>query len=141
MLALRAISNVNFKPVLEDGAPTSTSDIVNAAKFCNALSLCLDFKPARLDYRHGWVVNGTDSKSVAASWYLTILNTNKKATTFVFGKVNGKLPLIVGLDVIRCFKTDNILEAFKMFFKRPKDSHVKQFYTYTSNGDSQNPRL
>lgn len=76
-----------------------------------------------------------------ASWYLTVNDTNKNATTFIFDVIDGESPLIVGLDVKRYSKTDNISIPTIISFQSLTDTNVKEVFTYISNDDDQNPRL
>lgn len=141
MLALRAPSAPDVSPILDDGAPTASGGIDNAAKLYNTLGLCLNLIPPRMLYINRWGINGTDAKPIVASWYLTVNKTKKNGNTFIFDLIDCERSLIVGLDVRRSSKTDNVSIPPIISLKRPTNSIVKDFYTYISNDDDQNPRL
>lgn len=50
---LGSCSTVDVNPILDEGAPTSTGGIENAAKLCNMLAMNLNLKPPRSLYHHG----------------------------------------------------------------------------------------
>lgn len=138
---LGSSSIIDVIPILDEGAPTSTGGIDNAAKLCNILGMNLKLKPSRSLYHHRWGMNAADSKHVVASWYLTINDLNKKSAMFVFDPVEGESPLLIGLDTKQYSTTDNLSKPTTNSFKTPTDLHVKSFYTYIAHNDGQHIKL
>jgi len=62
-------------------------------------------------------------------------------TTFVFDMVDGKSPLIVGLDVKKHSNTMNIERLSTVIFKKPSDTLNRDFLTYIANENGGNEWL
>lgn len=82
----------DLNPILDEGAPTSTGGIRNAARLCVALGIALNLDEPRDVYLHGWGDRCADAKIIKYSWTITIQDVNDLPTSFIFDLVDGDSP-------------------------------------------------
>lgn len=107
----------------------------------DALAIPLKLATPRKRYKHGWGTNCADAREVIVTWYLTINDRNGNATTLPFDLVEGRSPLILGLDVKQYSNTLNRQDPPVIEFQRPSDTAVRQFEIYQAKDEDGNPRL
>jgi len=81
---------------------------------------------------HGWGSECLDAKLIECSWTLTLFDLNGRQTSLTFDLVQGRSPLILGLDVKEFSNTLNLKENPYIEFKRPFDTATRMFRTYIS---------
>lgn len=79
---------------------------------------------------HGWDLNCADARPIINTWYLMASDRNGRPETFTFDIMDGKSPLIIGLDLKRYAITDNLASTPCIRFERPQDSEDREFITY-----------
>ena len=131
----------DINPILDEGAPTSTGGIINASQICDFLCIPLTLRPPRTDYHHGWGLDCSGAKPIKHTWDLTINDINGKPTLISFDLVNGRSPLLVGLDIKRYADTLNRTTPSTLVFKRPEDTTERKFHTYIAPDDDGNERI
>lgn len=128
-------------PIIDEGAPTSTGGMTNAARICDMLGIRFEVQEPRSHYMHGWGIECSDAKPIKCTWGLTVMDTRNLPVTFTFDLVEGDSPLIVGLDFKQYADTYNRDEPRMVKFKRPHDVHVYTMYTYIAKDLTGNMRL
>lgn len=116
--------------MLDEGAPTSTGGIINAARLCDVMELPLRLRAPRQEYKHGWGAEFLDAKSRTWKWDLMVEDGYGKPNVMKFDLVEGKSPLIIGLDVKRYADTLNRGEPPRIVFRRPFDTSDRKLHTY-----------
>lgn len=81
----------------------------------------MDLSSPRSVYRHGWGAQSANAKTVAATWYLEILDARVWPTTIPFDIVEGSTPLLIGLDVTRHAYMVNRADPSYISFRSPTD--------------------
>lgn len=117
-------------PILDEGAPTSTGGIENAATLCDILGIPLVLDPPRDNYLHGWGDECLGAKPIVRSWTLTVHDVTEKPTALTFDLVQGSSPLIVGMDVRAYCNTYNLGSQRYILMKRPTDTEKRTLFTY-----------
>lgn len=62
---------VDSNPIFDEGAPTPTTGIHNAATLCDILGIPLILDAPREQYEHGWGQECHDARLITATWTLT----------------------------------------------------------------------
>lgn len=132
---------LNLNPILDEGAPTSTGGLINAARICDMLGISFSLDPPRSEYLHGWGTECAGARPILCSWDLKVSDAHGKPTTFTFDLVEGESPLILGLDVKRFANTDNLAAPPYIRFKRPQDIDTRVFHTYIEPDHDGNDRI
>lgn len=127
--------------MLDEGAPTSTGGVIDAMRLCDALARPLNLRAPREEYSHGWGTNCADAKKIKWSWDLMVEDMDGKPTMLTFDLVEGRSPLIIGLDVKRHADTMNRAETPSIVFRRPCDTSDRSFYTYIAKDGDGNDRI
>ena len=139
---MRSIApRMDLNPILDEGAPTSTGGILNAAALCDALGRELVLDPPREEYYHSWGSIGADPKPIVAAWSMVVNDVENRPTVIEFDLVRGESPLIMGLDIKRYADTVNSDSPSWIRFKRPCDTRERKFFTYIDNDETGNRRL
>lgn len=123
-------------PILDEGAPTSTGGIENAATLCDILGIPLNLDPPRERYYHGWGDGCYGAKMVVCSWTLTVHDTTGKPTALTFDLVPGSSPLIIGMDIRAHCDTFNRDKQKYVRMKRPSDAEERILFTYLVPDDN-----
>lgn len=129
------------KPIMYEGAPTSTGGMEDAVTMCNLLGI--PFKVEKPDevYMHGWGTDCAGARQVKCSWEITIMDESNRPVSLIFDLVEGRPPLITGMDLKRYADTCNRTVPGTITFKRPQDKHVFKLCTYILKDNMGNLRL
>lgn len=84
-------------------------------------------KPPVEIFRHGYGPEMHGAKTVLCSWTLVIEDIQGRAQSFLFHLVEGDDPLLIGEDVVRKGKVDNIENLFLL---QQPDGGFNSFHTY-----------
>lgn len=114
---------------------------MEAATICDLLGKPFEVHPPDEVYMHGWGSECAGARQVKCKWELTVMDNADWPVTLKFDLVEGRSPLIVGMDVKKFADTCNRATPSTLTFKRPNDVRVYQLYTYISNDATNNPRL
>lgn len=128
-------------PIIDEGPPTSTGGMINAAALCDQICIALHVENPRAQYLHGWGEQCKDTKPIRCSYSLKITDASNWPATLTFDLVNGISPLIVGMDVRHYPDTCNRKWHHTISFKRPYDTRDYTLYTYIGDDDTGNRRL
>lgn len=90
---------------------------------------------------HGWGTACADPKPIKGYWQLTIMDMNNYPFTLEFDIVNGRSPLIIGLDSAQYADTCNLSRPNTFSIRRPQDRQIYNLHTYTAHDDTGNNRL
>lgn len=118
--------------VLDEGAPTSTGGLVNAARLSDMMGLEPMIDPPRERYLQGWGEQRADARPIVYTWNMVEMDTRNQSTAIAFDLVEGESPLIVGMDVKRYADTYNKTRPPTIVIKRPSDTAERVFHKYIS---------
>lgn len=135
------MSRSDSNPIIDDGAPTSTGGIIEAAALCDALDIVLHVEKRRSIDMHGWGDKCSDAKLICCSWKLTVMYVANNPVTLYFHLFEGSSPLIFGMDVRRYSDTCNRVQHTTITFTRPADTQEHKMYTYFATDAGENIRL
>lgn len=80
---------------------------------------------------HGWGMECANGKPVIGKWWMRIMDINGKPTELPFDVVEGRSPLILGLDVEKFSNSHNIGCPKSITIMRPTiDKEPRKFFTY-----------
>lgn len=127
--------------ILEEGETISTGGVNDASRDLDALGIELKISPPRALHNHGWVKNFNEAKMLIASCYLTVLDTNGDPTTITCDIVEGKSPLIIGLDVKIITDTLNMSHQTTIRFRRPSENASRVLLAYIKTEETGNDLL
>lgn len=128
-------------PIIDEGAPTSTGGMMNAACLCDMLAIPFEVQNPRDIYMHGWGTECANAKQIRCTWELTVMDAHNWPVTFTFDLVDGRSPLIIGLDLKQYADTYNRDMPRIILFRRPGDVREYKMYTYIATDLNDNPRL
>lgn len=81
-------------PIIDGGAPYSTSDLEKRYKVCNSLSIELYIETPGKVYQHGWGQGYPDLKMVTGIWYYSTSEIKGETTVIPLDIVNESSPMI-----------------------------------------------
>jgi len=113
--------------MIDSGAPCSVGGINSAAALCDALGIELSLNPPVEVFEHGYGPQMQGAKLVLCSWQLPVEDISGGSHCFLFHLVEGDDPLLIGEDVARNGKIDNIENLFHL---QQPNGDFKTFYTY-----------
>lgn len=87
----------NKNPILDEVIHSSTGDTMNAVRSANFLRRPFALSSLIIVYDREWGSNCANARAIIAVWYLTVLDSAKHHTTFVFDLVNRHSPPLVRL--------------------------------------------
>lgn len=133
--------HTDYNPILDDGAPTSTAEMMSATRFADLLEATFELEAATTKYSRGWGPNCSDSILTLGCWRMVTNDQNGKATALMFDVFAGNGSVIFGLDVKRYCDNININNQNILRRLRPEDKTEKLFHTYITADGSGNDRL
>lgn len=108
--------------MMDEGTPTSTRGMINEIRIWGAIEIPLKLRIPRKKYKKQWGAEYLNEKSITWTWDLMVEDVYEKPTVLKFELVEGKSPLIIGLDVKRYEETLNRVESTRIVFRRPSDT-------------------
>lgn len=81
----------------------------------------LQLELAQSNYMHGYAVDCADAKPVKVFWNFTTHDMNGRPATLSFDIVEGRSPIIIGLDLKRYSDTRNMPKESNLTFQRPSE--------------------
>lgn len=123
-------------PIVDEGAPSSTGGIINAATLCDLLGIQLVLETPREHYEHGWGEDCHDARPIVASWTLTIMDIHSHPVSLSFDLVRGESPLIIGLDVMQYANVLNTKRPRHINIQRPGDVRSLSLHTYITQEEA-----
>ena len=123
----------DLNPIIDEGAPSSTGGIINAAAVCDILGIEFKLHPPREHYEHGWGEQCHDPRPILASWTLTVMDRYSNPFALTFDLVQGESPLIIGLDVTEYADILNRELPSCITIQRPTDIQTLSMYAYVKS--------
>lgn len=128
-------------PFIDEGAPTLTGDMSNAAEIFDQLGINFTVEKLRVQYMHGWGENCVDAKPIRCSSNLTVFDANNWPATLSFDLKDSSTPLRIRMDMSQYSHTCNQKWPRTINFKRPHDVRDYTLYKYITNETTGNQRM
>lgn len=103
---------------------------MNAAAICNLLGIPFVVQAPRAEYMHGWGTDCAGARPIKCTWEITVMDAANWPVSLIFDLVEGKSPIILGMDIKRFSDTCNRTTPTTIKFKRPEDVRVYTMHTY-----------
>lgn len=128
-------------PIIDEGNPTSTAGIESIIRLCEILDRDVILDKPRARYRRGWGPAASDSAEIVASWCLYLQDMKQKTVAIIFDVTEDNSPVVIGMDIKKFSKTDNLSNPPHMMIRRPEDKGKRFLETYIKEDDPLKTRL
>lgn len=114
---------------------------VNSQIHSKALGITLNREKSTSRYMNRWGVSFADAKIKMSTWHLTVHDSDDAPCTLSFDLVEGKYPLIIGLNFTQYSNTCNLQRPAFIILKRPTYIRELNFPIYFTDDTQGNQRL